>query len=295
MTKQELLAVLNEDALALGIDPFTIRQLSDWIDDKLIDGTKAKAVRRGINPDWQFSKEAIARARLIVKSFSCGSARKAQHRIFVWAHGHEYSFDRVRHAIISEFRRFLKRQRRQREWQYDHRNRADPKKKERYLKQIPELDNELIKTGLEQPPEAMLQMMSEAHWGIDVTISSLKLLSEEMAGQLGISSEELAEKTSKMSIAGLLGNPDEIDLSGLAMLKMADVDDFVEGRRNFQLFFAQINQLNSPEGFPENEILGKMRGAIQKASNSVRRPDWLISTLASAIVAAHKLRKGISG
>jgi hypothetical protein len=79
------------------------------------------------------------------------------------------------------------------------------------------------------------------------------------------------------------------------MLKMADVDDFVESRRNFQLFFAQINQLNSLEGFPENEILGKMRGAIQKASNSILRPDWLISTLASAIVAAHKLRKGISG
>jgi hypothetical protein len=294
MTKQELLAVLNEDAPAFGIDPITIRQLSDWVDDKLIDGAKAKGVRRGINPDWRFSEEAIVRARLIVKSISCGSSRKAQHRIFVWVHGHEYSFDRIRSAIISEFGRFLKRQRRQLEWQYDHRNRVDPKKKERFLNQIPELDEELKKVGLEQPPEARLLMMSEVYWGAGGNETALEMLSAHIAEQFGIPVERIAEVSSKINHVGLLGNSDEIRGSSLRILKNANECDLLEGRSNLQSFLTQITQLNSKQGFSDNEILDRIRGVIGKASNSVLRPDWLISTLASSVVAAHKLRKGSS-
>jgi hypothetical protein len=295
MTKQQLLEVLNADALALRIDPFTIRQLSDWIDEKVIDGAKAKGLKRGTHPDWQFSEEAVACARFVVKSISCGSTRKAQHRVFVWVHGHEYSFDRIRHAVISEFGRFLKRQRRQHEWQYDHRNRADPKRKAAHLKQIPKLDDDLKNAGLEQPPEAILQIISEAHWGTDETGSSLKSLLEQMAPQFGVPGEHLVESIPKMSISGLLGNPDEMDSSALAILKVATKDDFDKGCETIQFYLGQINQLNSLEGFPENEILGRMADAFQKAANSILRPDWLISTTASAIVAAYKHRKGIRG
>jgi hypothetical protein len=295
MTKRELLKVLNEDALSLGVLPITVRKLSDWIDDGLLDGANPKGVRRGVNPDWQFSEESVARARLILKSISCGSVRKTEHRIFVWVHAHDYPFELIFRAINSRFSRFLKRQRRKLEWQYDHRNRVDPKRKERFLRQLPQLDNELKNAGFEQPPEALLQMMSEAHWGTDGTASSLKSLVENMATQFGIPSEQIAEMASKISVVGLLGNPDEIDLSGLAILKMAIEGDFVQGRRNFQLFLAQITQLNSLDGFPENEFLDRMRDPIRKAFNSVLRPDWLISTLASTIVAAHKVRKGMSG
>jgi hypothetical protein len=294
MTKQELLAVLNEDAPAFGIDPITIRQLSDWVDDKLIDGAKAKGVRRGINPDWQFSEEAIVRARLIVKSISCGSSRKAQHRIFVWAHGYEYSFDRIRSAIISEFGRFLKRQRRQLEWQYDHRNRVDPKKKEHFLRKMPQLDEDLKTAGLAQRPETRLQIMSEAYWGADGAEIGLQMLSEQIAEQFGVPVERIADVSSKINHVGLLGNSDEIRGSSLRILKNANERDLLEGRSNLRSFLTQITQLNSMQRFPENEILDKIRGVIGKTSNSVLRPDWLISTLASSIVAAHKLRKGSS-
>lgn len=140
-----------------------------------------------------------------------------------------------------------------------------------------------------------MQILSETHWGTDGKVSSWKVLSEEVATHFGISGEHLGELISRISISGLLGNSDEIDLSALAILKVANRNDFVQGRKTLQFYLGQIAQLNSLERFPENVILARMRGVIQKASNSALTPDWLISTLVSAIVAAHKLRKGISG
>jgi hypothetical protein len=293
MTKQELLAVLNEDALSLGIAPITIRQLSDWVDDGLIERAQPKGVRRGINPDWQFSETSEVRARLVVKSISAGSSRKTEHRIFVWAHRHDYSFDLIHRAIVLEFGRFLKRQRRKLEWQYDHRNRVQPKKRERFLRQIPDLDDELKKAGLDQPPDALLRTMSEAYWGPGKTEVGLKILSENMAGQFGISAEQIAQISSKIALAGLLGNHDEIDASGLAILKNANENDLVQGRANFQSFLSKIDQLNSVEGFHDDEKLGKILSVIPMVSNSIFRPDWMISTIAAMVIAAHKFRKGI--
>jgi hypothetical protein len=293
MTKQKLLALLNDDALSLGVGPITMRQLSDWIDEGLIDKTTPKGVRRGIHPEWHFSEDTIVRARLIVSSVSFGSSRKTEHRIFIWVHGHDYSFDLIHGAIISEFGRFLKRQRRKLDWQYDHRNRAKPKAKERFLRQVPELDEELRKAGFEQPPDARLRIMSEAHWGPGENAIGIKILSENMAKIFGISSEQIAGMSSTINVAGLLGNPDEINASGLAILKKANEDDLLKGRAKFQLFLLQIDQLKAVEGFQDNEKFGKMLAVIPRAANSVLRPDWVISTVAATAIAAHNFRMGI--
>jgi hypothetical protein len=289
MNKQELLQALNGDAVSYGLKPINLRQLNDWIDGGLVGKSQAIGNKRGENPTWYLSQDAISRARAIVTNISFGASRKTEHRIFLWVSGFEFPIIDIRKSFKNEFRRFVRRQRRLTDWKYDHRDQHQPEKIVKYSRQLPELDLILQQLRFDLPKAALMQFASEVHFGKSLS-GGLPALATHLAQKYKIQPEALLGQLSEFSMEGLLGDQEEIDESAIELLKSASEADFQIGRLKTKAFIEKIDLLPTLGNFGDPN-LANFTEAMKSATNSVRGPNWLISFLASAIVAAVKSRK----
>lgn len=293
MNKQELLRALNGDAESYGLRPINLRQLNDWVDGGLVGKSQAIGHKRGENPTWYLSEDAVGRARAIVTSISFGASRKTEHRIFLWVSGFEFEFFDIRKSFSNELRRFVRRQRRLGNWQFDHRDKRRPEDVERYSRQIPELSPILEPLRFELPASALLQFASEIHFGKSASNSGVLALAEHFAEKFGIPVEPLLNELSGFSMEGLLGDQDEIDDSAVELLKGASEADFQIGRLKTKAFIEKIERISTSEKLDDPKF-ADFAIAVKATINSIRGPNWLISFLSAAILAALKSRMKMS-
>ena len=101
----------------------TDRMVRDWIDERLIEKSRAKGNRRGKPPTWTYSEDAAQRSMRIVELKAQGIHRASALRVNLWIDGFAIPFDDMRLALRSEFERALARLWRQKPWKFDARYR----------------------------------------------------------------------------------------------------------------------------------------------------------------------------
>lgn len=285
MTKEELLGQLNLQATEFCIEPVTLRQLNDWIDEGLLKKAKAIGVRRGVRPNWDMPEDNLSLGKLILQSISQGSIRINQHLLFLWVHGCEFPRDIIRNALRLEFGRFVKRQDRLNPSKFDHTKPATEKTRQHFEQRLPNVDPLLANIGLDLPRGPMLQSISEMLFG-DRNNSDVDDIFQHVANLLNLNSKQFPGHVFQMlNLEGQFGFADEIEQSGIEILENATEADLLKGRANFKNLIAVLTFLH--ELFSGSEDIQK---TFQAILNSMFAPDWLISTLSSTVVAASKSR-----
>jgi hypothetical protein len=285
MTKEELLDQLNLQATELSVEPVTLRQLNDWIDEGLLKTAKAIGVRRGVRPHWDMPEDNLKLGKLILQSVSRGSIRINQHRLFLWVHDCEFPHDIIRNALGLEFGRFVKRQDRLNPSKFDHTKPATEETRQRFEQRLPNVDPLLANIGLDLPRGPMLQSISEMLFG-GRNNSNADSIFQHVASLLNLNSEQFPGQIFQMlNLEGQFGFADEIEQSGIEILKNATEVDLLKGRANFKNLIDVLTFLHELFGGSED-----IRKTFLAILNSMLAPDWLISTLSSTIVAASKSR-----
>ncbi|SEE46401.1 hypothetical protein SAMN05444161_5846 [Rhizobiales bacterium GAS191] len=272
MDKDGLLQRLNEVAAELGLQAISKRVLSDWIDEGLIGGAKPHGQRRGLNPRWEYGADAIDRGAVLLESRSAGATRFAEYRLCLWVRGFDLPWKTIRAALLSEFRRILKRGRRASTFQYDHRDNRNPSEKEMSAnsKRMGDLDERLEALQFDLSPQSMLHVASLLTWG---------------TGER----ERLPEIAQKAFPPGLLGSSDEIEASGEELLRQVNEADLENARLRHighvsSLIWAPV--IFALMGVHDNSLLV----AFNAAAFSLMRPEWLVHNLASLTISAYRER-----
>src|SRR5690349_9187337 len=112
VNRDELLASLNTRCAELGVAPVDARVLRSWIAKGLIAGPHPIGRRRGLNPEWTYQTDTLRAALRIVELRASGVHRVTLLRLYLWVEGAAYSSDNARRALVTEFKRFVKRNRR---------------------------------------------------------------------------------------------------------------------------------------------------------------------------------------
>lgn len=109
MNRTELLSRVNRLAKRYHALEITPRELRRWVQHELLVGPHPKGRKRGQPPDWEWSREAYRRAVAIACLRNRGVQRYEAIRVHLWLGSAEGLTNRIRPAIISEFRRTKKR------------------------------------------------------------------------------------------------------------------------------------------------------------------------------------------
>lgn len=282
LTKEELLKLANGTAAQLNMKPVAKRMLSDWVDEKLISGAKARGIKRGINPERTYEPESAERVRIILALKSLGASRFDVLRICLWAFGYEIALDSVKAALQLEYERWMKRERRKLQWRYDHRSpdHASESARAKYMRHLPPLDPYLAVTGLVFSPSALLYLMSEACWGSDDgKEASQSIIASEIERIFEMPAETALGIVKFISVSEIFGSPDEVENSGQEALKSMKDEDLLVARTLFWLAFLGLFAGDLFLTLFSNEAENKMVVAYRKAMNSVVRPEWIIPTV----------------
>jgi hypothetical protein len=288
MTTDQLLAVLNEEAERLASAPVTRRILRDWVDEGLLTPRTAKGRRRAVNPIWHFSESDGRWATKIVELKAANIHRVAELRLHLWVSDDSYPIDAVAEALRSEFKRLMHRDRRTQRSKFDHRHQKGLTEAEvqRYFSQLPPLDSGLASIGFEISPKSATEMISELRWGRAGTEKFSRLMIEEAARILGISSDQIKSQLDVSNLAGLFGAMDEIDDSGEEGLIHVTDTDLLEARRRFRDF---ISSLSSEPRNQHPELLYAAH-EYRRAMAAFKRTEWTVSQLAAFAFQAYRTR-----
>jgi hypothetical protein len=182
VTGEELLAELNADAAAIGGLPITERMIRYFVDVGLIEARIPRGMRKGVGPVWHFYESAARHARKLCQMKSRGVVRAAALRVQLWVREEDYPIKGVREALLSEFTRLQKRNRRASRFNYDHRHggRLSDTEMAKHSRRLPMLDPDLRADGFALPERVMVHLASELTWGPD-NASGLARALEEMA------------------------------------------------------------------------------------------------------------------
>jgi hypothetical protein len=285
VTTDQLLKILNKDALRLELRPISRRMLRDWVDEGLISRRKAKGRGRGRHPIWLFSATEVRLARRIVKLKAERIRRVSEIRLHLWVTEDNYSIDRIGDAVRSEFVRVLQRDRRKQRLKYDHRHQRSlsEKDEQRYSKQLPPLDSGLAEAGFKIGPRATLDIISELLWGKAKREVLPERIAEEAERIFGKPVDQLAPSYFG-NLAGLFGARDEIAHSGEEELSKANNADLLTARQKLHDLISALS-LGARGG---KRITKTAARQYRRAIASFRTTDWLVSTLAAFTLQAFR-------
>ncbi|MCF8470415.1 MAG: hypothetical protein K9G30_06495 [Parvibaculum sp.] len=226
MDKDQLLAILSAESARLGGGTVAESQFESWVTKGLVPRAKAHGRQRGLNPLWSYSDEAVEMAKTIVAAKAGGVSRTTALKVRLWLRGFDFPPEQVREALLEEFSRLMKRQRRRGEFDYDHRSNTDPTERQKKVlpRRMGDLDPRLQNEGMKLSEDVFLTFTSIAHWGTDTEGTSN-------------GSEPLDDVLSSLVngvLGGLWGDPDSTDRNGESLIEKADQEDLENARKFVQ-------------------------------------------------------------
>ncbi len=292
-----MLSLLNTEAKHLGLEAISLRALEDWISEDYLEGPDPKGRQRGVNPDWQYTAEAAERGLAVVRLRAAKTKRATATRLRLFLNGFDVPPGRTKLDLRSEFSRLLKRHLFRRPWEYQARKDATGAEKAKQLQRGGEVDPVLKAAGVKAPDQTILDAGSSFVWGIPGPHSLLPTLIN-ILGNIPILTDEIRRGLIEdikpyVEIFGLLGDPEEIERSGLEDLKRCSTEDIEQGREFYRatvnLFEVAVHltKLSRSDGSP------KMLAAVERVAKSIREGDeWCTTIFAAGAVAAFRRRQG---
>jgi len=293
MGKGELLAALGARCAELNISLVSERMLRDWIDEDLIPSPSPRGRSRGQNPDWTYPSEALPRAVRIVELRSEGIKRVTLLRLYLWVEGERFEVEMTQAALVSEFDRFNKRQRRAQPWEYDANtmNKFSERQRTRFLKQLGKPDCVLEDSGFVPPTVFLQSLASVVHWG------EHRNHQNEAADYLKSLSQSSTAMSSKVwaifvdGLPGFLGSCDEIENSGEDILRQGcNGSDLDRSRESFRVAVIGLQLGYVACQFEPFSREPAVKKAYVQALQAMGTSDFMVPMLAHGVVAAYRAR-----
>jgi hypothetical protein len=296
MRRETLLEVLNAEARTLSSSAITERMLRDWIAEDLFLGPTEKGLGRGLGSERRYSPAALAAALEVVRLKTSGARRYATLRLRLWLLNFDVPMDRITEDLRSEFDRLLRRGFFRNPLRYDTHSDEEYSAREiqAELRRAGSIDPDLAAAGLVPPSDDLLNVASELVWGSEgptQLLGSLETHISPFASEKGreVLSEFLLGLEPYVATAGLFGNPDEIEKSGLEALATIGEGDLLKGRRFYQFVLAMADCGARGGEFLPPEVGPALSKALCKMARSLRHSDeWCVVGLAVCTIAASR-------
>jgi hypothetical protein len=271
---------------------------ADWIEEGLIDGPTAKGRKRGANPLWEYASGTVDRALTILKLKADGVTRFSALRLQLWLRGHELPSPRIKEDLHEEFERLLKKHFSRRMWSYDANdpNPDSPEKIERHKHKLQAVDPTLDAAGLRPSDDGLLALGSKLFWGPDRKTDSFEVLTSELSQKLGIPSDIIEMLFADLNpyiscVAGLFGNPDEIEKSGLSELSDLNHEDLINGRTFYQASLGLFEVGGKALALSKSVDASALRLAFEKTVRSLKTQEWSVLCFALGAIVSRRNRR----
>ena len=285
---QTVLDVLNAEAKSLGAPLVSSRTLEDWISEKLLPGPLPKSLGRH-GSEWTYSPASLKAALEVVRLKATDPKRRnTVLRIRLWLLGFDVSIKRIAEDLESEFSRLLRRNIFRNPLRYDANSGEDisMREKDRERRRAGTLDPAFIDAGFELPRDDLLGLAWEAISDPVRSSQFLKTLEQLVSPLLSESGKGVFQIFLKsvepyIDTSGLLGNPDEIEKSGLEAFAAVNKEHLIKGRRLYQFALSMADCAGRGEEFFPPDLSLQLGEVFSKIARSLRDSDeWCIIGLA---------------
>jgi hypothetical protein len=298
MLKTDLLPVLNAEATHLGVKPVDDRKWRDWIDEGLIEKPKPQGRKRGENPLWEYSSGTTERALTVLRLKTGGVTRFAAIRLQLWLNGHELPPSRIKEDLETEFARLLRKNFFRQPWSYDANdpNADAPEKIKRHKKKLHPVDPTLAAAGLKPSDDSIFAFGSKLFWGPDRKTDPFEVLAEELSQKYGIPTTSIEMLLADLKpyvtcVAGLFGNPDEIEKSGVSELNNLNLEDLNSGRTFYQGLLGLFEVGCKILSLSNSADAAALRLAFEKAACSLKHQEWSVLCFAIGALVSFRHRR----
>jgi hypothetical protein len=298
---QTVLDVLNAEAKSLGAPPVSGRTLEDWISEKLLPGPLPKSLGRH-GSEWIYSPASLKAALEVIRlKASNPKRRNTVLRIRLWQLGFDVPIDRIVKDLESEFERLLHRNFFRNPLRYDASGEyTSEREKERERRRAGPLDPAFIGAGFELPRDNLLSLTWETTSdprGPSQFLKTLEQLVSPFLSEGGGAAFQIFLMSIKPYIdsSGLLGNPDEIEKSGLEALAAVNKAHLIKGHRLHQFAVSMADCAERGEEFFPPDLSLQLGDVFSKIARSLRESDeWCVAGLAVCTIAVSRSMAGAS-
>jgi hypothetical protein len=294
-----MLDALNAEAQSLGLEPIFDRTLEDWFHEDLFERPAEKGLSGG-GSEWDYPPAALGAGLEVVRLKASNPNRSnTVLRIRLWLQDFRVPTYRILADLKSEFSRLLHRQFFRNPLHYDV-NSGDElseREKEAERRRAGPLDPTFVAAGFELPRDDLLRLTRE--WisdpaGPSRLMETARHLAWPFLSEKGqaVFADLLKGAERYINIAGMFGNPDDIEKSGLEGLCAITGPDLMKGRRVYQLALAMFDCADQGAEFlpPDLTTAGE---ALSKTARTLRDSDeWCVAGLAVFAIAASRVKSG---
>jgi hypothetical protein len=220
-------------------------------------------------------------------------------RLLLFLRKVDIRIERITNDLKSEFERLVRRHFFRNPWRYDARTGDSPTIEDiaREFRREGPPNQTLTDAGLVHlPAETMLKLGSEWVWGSEEPSELCKLLEELAAQYLSEKSQEALgsyweQLEPYVVVAGLFGNPDEIERSGLEQLATISLSDVQKGRSLYQFFVSIADCAARGSEFLPPDVSPALNLALDKIARTLGDSDeWCVAGLAACAIASSRVR-----
>ena len=295
MDRQEFLDRINNHIARTGIGAVSDRQLSDWLDEKLVDAPEQHGIGRGTSREWDWRH--IRQALEIIKAKVSGPPRTRLLRIVCWMRGREFPFEIIHEDVKHEFDRIWRLQyAKTNSLSYDPRYTDAPKPGEIRStgKAVGKLDRRLAPENVEPTDADNMNFFAMLRFGIENSEQMLdygKRLNPNF-DQLKLEDIQVLNATA----AGLFGHPCEISGSGIDSIDSSSETDFRLARNLFKRSMQMMSlsrrglEIIIKKSGTANQQFSDLLSQLQVSELAFRQSSWKLLMLVANLIAIQKDR-----
>ena len=294
-----MLGALNAEAESLGLAPIFDRTLEDWFHEDLFERPVEKGLSGG-GSDWDYVPAALRAGLEVVKlKASNPNRRNAVLRIRLWLKDFHVPTYRISADLKSEFARLLHRHFFRNPFHYDVTSGDDlsEREKEAERRRAGPLDPTFVAARIELPRDDLLRLIWESVSDPAGPSHFLKTVSQIASPFLSDKGQAFFEDLLKgagpnINVAGVFGDPDDIEKSGLEALGLVRGPDLIKSCRLYRFALAMCDCIDRVVEFlpPDLTTTG---AAFSKTARTLRDSDeWCVAGLAVFAIAASRARSG---
>ncbi len=282
MDRKHLLDRVNEFAGQRYGIRVTPRGLRHWVAKKLVPGPKAHGRQRGQTQDRDWPLLSYRRVLQICRMKKNGTKRLNEIRIALWMNGADLSFEQVRKALYSEFRRARKLALRPITYTWDARTNTSPtpRGKATLLREMGTPSPTLLPDGYSIPGERMVRAYGAFRYGVGN--NAFRSLLADLLRHVGLTewaTQDFDETTHphELQLSGLAGSPDEINDAAEESIKNADAETFAAVRDWIRVFprLVQDSLARLSAMSPENSYhLGMLSESFTQVDTVTQSGAW---------------------
>jgi hypothetical protein len=300
---QTILDVLNAEADSLSAPRVYRRTLEDWISEKLLAGPLQKSLGRQ-GSEWTYTPASLKAALEVIKFKAVDPHRRnSVLRIRLWLLGFDISIKQIAEDLDAEFRRLLRRNMVRNPLHYDAKSGGgiSVSDKDRERRRAGTLDSAFIDAGFELPRDDLLRLVWEAISDPARSSQFLEVLDQLVSPLLSESGKMFFQNFLRsvepyIDTSGLLGNPDEIETSGLVAIAAVNKACLIKGRSLYQFAVSMADCAGRGEEFFPPDLSLQLGDAFSKTARSLRDSDeWCVAGLAVCTIAASRASRTAVG